>query len=106
MQLYNFLVNASRWEEHVELYQDSSEQASTSKPVTNTSLLQMKQKSSSEDTFLKKFTKSGEQTYRNTGSSLPMFVDPNIQVKIADLGNACWEVKFLYNIYIRFVTIG
>lgn len=23
----------------------------------------------------------------------PMWVNPNIEIKIADLGNACWEVK-------------
>ncbi|XP_018327044.1 SRSF protein kinase 1-like isoform X2 [Agrilus planipennis] len=50
-------------------------------------------KSYPEDDFMSALEGHASRHTREVGLYSPMWVDPNIQVKIADLGNACWADK-------------
>lgn len=36
------------------------------------------------------------ERHSQTNFNAPMWVNPNIEIKIADLGNACWVVRYYF----------
>lgn len=48
-----------------------------------------------KDSAMQELIHHPKRHQRLRGLQGPMWVDPNIEVKIADLGNACWGVSYL-----------
>lgn len=88
VQMPKTYVNAMGWNEAVELYDQTHEEASSSNIYTNR--LDPRMTSCPNKTYLNDFSKAIKSKFENRSLS-PLFVDPGIQVKIADLGNSCWE---------------
>ncbi|KAF5283097.1 hypothetical protein FQR65_LT14068 [Abscondita terminalis] len=88
VQMPKSYVNAVRWNETAELYDQSQEEASSSNIHPNRTDPRM---ASCPNKSTKNDLSTGIKRKFKNRPLMPLFVDPGIQVKIADLGNSCWE---------------
>ncbi|XP_031357667.1 SRSF protein kinase 2-like isoform X1 [Photinus pyralis] len=88
VQMPKSYVNAAGWNEP-EFFEQSCDEASTSN-VIYSQRVDPRRTSCPNKVFVNDFSKPIKVKQDQRPVS-PLFVDPGIQVKIADLGNSCWE---------------